>query len=553
MRRASLTLLLAAAFGLAGQLLFYRESLGSNVLLAVAAFFAVAWRLRSSRPHRLDLWMAGFAFAFAAFLAIRAEPAVVAFDLLAMLVLTLASTASLRGMTVTALPVGRLIAEAWRTGTGTLWRAAPVVRCGIRHLPLAHAPGRQVLPYLGGLLLAVPFLALFAALFTSADPVFARWWEELIDLGQWAERLGEAKDRLIIAVVFAWLAAGALARIDRSHRETGRDGAGLLEVQTATSLLIAIVAMFAAFVAFQVTYLFGGRDTVEAAEISYADYARRGFFELLAVAGLVAAILFGLELALRARTRVYLASGLALIGLTGVVLASSLYRLDLYQRAYGWSELRLYVLAALVTVAAALVLIGWALVTGRMRIALQPMVFVALGVALMVNAIGPAGFIVRANVSRLLEPDSGSFREGMRERQLDRWYLTSLGEAAVPAIVAVSDQLPELERFCLFLPVYWQNAAMDTTVAPSWQSWNLDRERARAAIARIREYLRPMYRLPDGGFDGTRANHRYETECLRLPPRPPPERQLETPGQLPGPSDSSLRAKASGPVRATVA
>lgn len=517
-RRATLTLLLAAAFGLAIQLLFYRESLGLNVPLAVAAFFAVAWRLRSARPHRVDLWMAGFALAFAAFLAIRTEPAVVAFDLLAILVLTLASTASLRGITVTALPVGRLIAEAWRTGTGMFWRAAPVVRCGLRHLPLSRIPGRQVLPYLGGLLLAVPFLTLFAALFTSADPLFARWWEDLIDLGQWAQRLGEAKDRLIIAVVFAWLAAGALARIDRPHREVRRECSGLLSVPTATSLLIAIVAMFAAFVAFQVTYLFGGRDTVEAASISYADYARRGFFELLAVAGLVAAILFALELALRERTRLYLASGLALIGLTGVVLASSLYRLDLYQRAYGWSELRLYVLAALVTVAAALVLIGRALVTRRMRTALQPMIFVALGVALVVNAIGPAGFIVRANVSRLSEPDSGSFREGIRERQLDRWYLTSLGEAAVPAIVAVSEDLPELERFCLFLPVYWQNAAMDTTVAPSWQSWNLDRERARAALDQIRDHLRPTYRLRGGGFDGTRADLRYQTECLQMPP-----------------------------------
>ncbi|MGH2449884.1 MAG: DUF4153 domain-containing protein [Candidatus Limnocylindria bacterium] len=528
MRRATLTLLLAAAFGLAAQLLFYRESLGLNVAAALILFLGMGWRLRSARPHRLDLWIPSFALAFAAFLAIRTDAALVAFDLLAATGLALASTASLRGSTVTVEPVRRLIDEAWRTVTGTLWRAVPVLRCGIRHIPLSRAPGRQVLPYVGGLALAVPFLVLFAALFTSADPVFAHWWEKLIDLGRWAERLGEAKDRALIALIASWLAAGALVRIDRPHRDADRQAGGLLSVETATAFLVAIVLLFAAFVMFQIAYLFGGRDTMEAVSISYADYARRGFFELLAVAGIVGTILFGLELALRRRTRLYLASGLALIGLTAVVLASSLYRLDLYQRAHGWSELRLYVLAALATVAAALVLIAWGLVARRMTVALQPILFVGLGIALLVNAIGPSGFIVRANVSRLLEPieTPGRPMHDVRERSLDRWYLVRLGEGALPDLVAVRSRLPDLERFCLDVQLFWRYSSYELA-APSWQSWNLDRERARSAVAFLKASVLPALGDPRSRDQMERLRQRALPQCLGLPV--PPARVYERP------------------------
>ena len=51
------------------------------------------------------------------------------------------------------------------------------------------------------------------------------------------------------------------------------------------------------------------------------------------------------------RTTILVAAGVALAGLTAVVLASALLRLRIYQDAYGWTELRFYVLAAIVWLA----------------------------------------------------------------------------------------------------------------------------------------------------------------------------------------------------------
>ena len=50
-------------------------------------------------------------------------------------------------------------------------------------------------------------------------------------------------------------------------------------------------ALFLAFVAVQARYFFGGTQRLALLELTYAEYARRGFFELLAVAGLVVPLL----------------------------------------------------------------------------------------------------------------------------------------------------------------------------------------------------------------------------------------------------------------------
>lgn len=56
--------------------------------------------------------------------------------------------------------------------------------------------------------------------------------------------------------------------------------------------MAALVALFAAFVLVQITVLFGGDAHVrEAGEPTYAEHARGGFWQLLAVTALALAVL----------------------------------------------------------------------------------------------------------------------------------------------------------------------------------------------------------------------------------------------------------------------
>src|SRR5437868_7627393 len=85
------------------------------------------------------------------------------------------------------------------------------------------------------------------------------------------------------------------------------------------------------------------------AGLTGAAYARRGFFELVTVAALALPLLLTVDWALKAEKRAHhhlfrLLAGI-LVALLFAVLASAVQRMLVYQRAFGLTELRLYVTA----------------------------------------------------------------------------------------------------------------------------------------------------------------------------------------------------------------
>jgi hypothetical protein len=482
-RRAAATLALALLLGLAVQYLFYGQGLGLNFALATALFLAAAWTLRTPglRIRLIDLWIPLSALAFAALVAVRADAALTVFNVLAALTLSGAAVVVFGGVPVSTLALRRIVLEALsligRLFAGVfdaIAHAWPVIRRSSPRAARAAGP-------LAGVLLATPFVLVFAMLFSSADVVFARALERVIDLKRILELLGEAPGRLTVAGVVAWAATGALWTTSRAPRhDTGGRAAGILGTEAATVALLILDALFAIFVVLQLAYLFGGRDTLDAAAISYSSYARRGFFELITVVALVGGLLIGVELLVRARSRTFVLASVTLLLLTGAILVSAHYRLDLYQRAYGWSELRFYAFAAIAFLAVALAIFIWSVLRARMSLAVPPLVAAAVVVALWVNVIGPSGHIARANLARAIDPTG---LPDDAQRSLDVWALWSLGDGAAPDIVARYDAVPDSDRRRLFDVVHRYTRWRDLSRTPDWRAWNLDRERARAALA----------------------------------------------------------------------
>ncbi len=479
----------AALFGATAQLLFFGHGPGLNVPVAVGLFLTLTWaqRPRGDAIDRRDLWIPAGAALFAALCAVRADAMLLAFDVLATLALAIATVLMLSGVRVMDLPAVRLVAEAFGALGALLVRGASVLTAAWPLVAsILGARASRAGGYAAGLLLATPFLFIFAGLFGSADAVFARALADVFDLRRWLDALGELPGRVTVAAIATWIAAGAFFRL-RTPPRTAPSGPqrGWLAAEPATVALVAIDALFAVFVALQITYLFGGRDTVDAAGITYSAYARRGFFELIDVAVLVGVVLFGAELAVRRRARAYVAAALTLVALSAVVLVSAAYRLDLYQRAYGWTEQRFYAVAMIAFLAAALAILAWSIVRGRMRWALQPLAIAALTVAAAVNVMAPAEYVVRANVARVL---GASALPADAQRRLDVWYLTSLGDGALPALLDILPSLPDEERRLLGTRLR-QDLEWRARPPQPWQSWNLDRERARRALADARDEL----------------------------------------------------------------
>jgi hypothetical protein len=476
-------LLAALLLGIAGQQLFFARDRGVNVLIGTALLLACAWwlRPRDRRLGRADASLPVAALIFAAFCAIRADRSLLAFDAGAAAVLAGASIAAQSGAAVTRLDVRALLLEATDVIGGAIDRPVRLARAAAGPLILqVCSRGRRITRYAGGAALACPFLIVFSALFASADPVYERRLNDLV--GVVRDLYRDAGPRLLLFGVIAWLAAAALAKLaDAPSRRRATEPRARFAVETAAVFLGCVDLLFAAFVVLQLGYLFGGRDTIDAAGIPYSAYARRGFFELAGCASLVGGLLFGSSLLAPARSRVTTALGLVLVALTLIVLGSAWYRLDLYQLAYGWTELRFYVIAGIVFLGLALVILAWSGATHRMRYAAQPLAGAALLVAVGVNVLSPSAFVARADLQRLIDP-SGLPADA--ERRMDPAYLMSLGDGAFPVLVELLPSLSGSDP--IVLGAWLRSAGRGPEARPEpWESFNLDRARAREALATV--------------------------------------------------------------------
>ncbi|MFI6649093.1 DUF4153 domain-containing protein [Streptomyces sp. NPDC050529] len=283
---------------------------------------------------------------------------------------------------------------------------------------------------------AVVLLVVFGALFASADAAFADVLGSLIpDVsvgdGPWRFFLGA------LGLVGALAAAYTAAAPVRWDGLTVRPGKARGRLEWALPLVV-LNLLFAAFLAIQLTVLLGGYDKVMAeTDLSYSEYAREGFWQLLWATLLT---LLVIALALRwaprggARDRTLVRGVLGtLCLLTLVVVASALRRMDLYVDAYGLTRLRISVAAVELWLGVVLVLIMAAGVFGAKLLPRAVAASAAVGV-LAFGLISPDGLIAEQNVERYHRSD----------HSIDIEYLSGLSADAVPAL----DTLPEPLRSC---------------------------------------------------------------------------------------------------------
>jgi hypothetical protein len=232
--------------------------------------------------------------------------------------------------------------------------------------------------------------------------------------------------------------------------------------------------LFIGFMAVQLRYLFGGTQLIEVtAGLSYAEYARRGFFELVVAAALVVPILLVADWAAAPQTarsrHVLHASIFVLVVLLVGVMVSAAYRMRLYQQAYGLTELRLYVSVFMVWLMAVL---GWLVFTvlrGRRDRFASGTIVAGVACIVALYVLNPHALIARVNIDRAV---AGAEYDGS--------YLATLSADAVPALLSRYEGLPEAERCRVggMLEERWTGER-----AGGWRTWNLADWRARRRVA----------------------------------------------------------------------
>ena len=429
---------LALAAALTAAALLPGERLGLGVVLvAVLVCAAVA---AARRPSPSALAFGALAVVLASFAAVLDAAWVVAVDLLAA---WLTASVAVAGPRLAALP-------------------APVARLGDAP-SVAPRPPRGVAPAVRGALLGGFLVVPFAALFVAADAAFAELGGRIP-----SPALDSVPARVFVFGLVLFAALGlALAARRPPELATPRKWRRLAPVEWAIPLVL-LVLLFVAFVVVQLAVLFGGHDHVlTTAGLTYAEYAREGFWELLAAAGLTLLVVGAAALvadtpgrAQRVLLRVLLGS---LCVLTLVVVASALHRLGLYEDAFGLTRLRLGAEASALWLGGAFALVLVAGMSQRVRRRLPSLGVAGSAAALVAFSVAnPDGLIARRNVEHWQQTG-----------RIDLDYLSGLSADAVPELIGLPDPL----RTRALEQLSEQLANHDP-----WSSANLGRSRARAAL-----------------------------------------------------------------------
>jgi Domain of unknown function (DUF4173) len=407
------------------------------VVVAVLVALAVA---AATRPS-LDLLLFGVpALALASFAFLLDAAWVLAFDLTAAGVLAAIAVSGPRLEALTA-PFARL----------------PETPALMPPTPSGSSPALRGVLF-GGLLV-MPF----GALFWTADAAFAELGGRIPTPA--ADSLFE-RTVLLVLVLFGAAGLALAARASLPERKVPeRRRLALLEW---TIPLACLDLLFAAFVAVQLTVLFGGHEHVlETAGLTYSEYAHEGFWQLVAASVLTLAVVAGATTYVRPETRRQVVLHRVLLGalcaLTIVVLVSTLHRLRIYEDTYGLTRLRLLVevFTLWLGVVFALVLAAGAHRRVRAQLPRLGVTVTALGLILF-SLANPDRLIAERNVDRWRETG-----------EIDRYYLSRLSADAVPALAGLPPRIADVA-----LDRRRRELARDE----SWGSTNVSRRRARELL-----------------------------------------------------------------------
>ena len=445
---------------------FFVMSLGTAIVIA-------------ARPASLSLHSVGFgalALVLAAMTLVRAADWVVAVNLFA--ALAMASLAIAGGSTRQEVVLGAS-AVVTRLGHAVTFLLTP-----LRGRVGGVFKGRTV-PAVRGLVIGAYLLIIFGFLFATADRAFQHLAAQLASP---SVGVSEFPVRFFMFLLF-FVLVGAFIVIGPKYSTRTEDpfvtraepqGLALLEWALPLGLLNAL---FLGFVGVQLTVLFGGHQHVlGTVGLSYAEYARSGFFQLLAVALLTMVVIGAAVRWARVQgslQKALLRGLLILLCLsTLVVLGSAMKRLMLYEDAYGLTRLRISVHAVIIVLAIVFVMMIAATILWKGKWLARASVGL-IGLSLVAfSLVNPDAQIARQNVARFEQTGS-----------IDATYLSSLSVDAASAL----DDLPAPLNSCVIQALDGADPNL------SWTEINLSRLSAQEVVSEARRTapVDCIYRLVD--------------------------------------------------------
>ena len=337
--------------------------------------------------------------------------------------------------------------------------------------------GRTVTPVIRGILLSLPFLFVFLLLFSSADLVFNKYVGSLFDLNLSEDFVARSLLVLFVASLFSGAYSLMFTRSTSEQPAPAttpkRISLGSIE---STIILGSVAFLFLIFIGVQIAYLFGGQEAIKEAGFTYSEYARKGFFELIAVAVIALLLILALN---SSSKRTTLKERVVFMWLCGLLIFEVLFvmfsahkRLGLYEQAYGFTTLRLFshIFIGWLALIFAILMVHIGREQSDKKLAFQ-MFLSVVAIMAVVNFINPDAFIARQNIQR--------FKETGR---IDVLYLTLLSEDATPVVSELLKDPNEKLSSAIAHELHGQRIRSDA-MKSDWRSFNLSRAKAKRILS----------------------------------------------------------------------
>jgi hypothetical protein len=286
-----------------------------------------------------------------------------------------------------------------------------------------------------GILISIPFVWLVLSLLSQADRVF----DTLLEGFKLNIYFSEDIVGWIIYFFFSFLSSyGVLSYLTnkKNIQEKGiRNHGNAITAITVTSILAFIYGIFSII---QIVYLFLGQGTLPDG-LTYAAYAREGFFQLVFVCGInVILVLIGIYFYNKHK---FLNGIMSLISIfTYCMIFSSFYRMILYIQAYSLTFLRVFVLWCLVLLFCMMSFLLISIWKKEFPL-LKSMIILVTSLFLVLSFMKPDYWIASYQCGQIGD-NQGS--------KVDIYYLTSLSSDAAEVLRKYKQQLiltyPEEEQ-----------------------------------------------------------------------------------------------------------
>ena len=332
-----------------------------------------------------------------------------------------------------------------------------------------------------GVAISIPLFIVVITLLASADRVFQHFIDEIsrsfgsINLSDFS--IQGVIVLLISMIVFSYIWSFLYSNdSDQTQVQLGSINTNNRSWDPIISITILSVinCVYLIFTMIQFGYMFDSINNALPPDFTYAEYARRGFFELLIVTLInFSLLLSSLSLTRKAGklvTRTVRLLHSLLVLCTMVILTSAYLRMSLYETAYGYTYLRVLTHSFMVFLCVLFIIAFYKVWNERISL-LKPYIVVSIIAYTMINFANIDVLITRNNIERYSQTG-----------KLDTQYLRNLSYDSIPELVNLLDD----EKVSIDIKTSLVEKQEAIFKKKPWQTFNLSQYNAKRVLSQYK-------------------------------------------------------------------